>query len=109
MKESHMATVASVHIWRPLPGKFQEFMAIVGKAKKIHERLGGHVRVRSTQFGGTPSSVIYAIEHAGGWSAFGAFTEKLATDSEWLSLGQSAQANPTAELASSAVTVEVDV
>ncbi len=103
-----MPKVMSLATWRPHDGKTQDFVAGVGVAKKIHERLGGRVRVVTTQFGGAPSALMYAIEHDS-WTAFGTFGEKLAGDSEWLALIAAAQANPLAELVSHAVSVELAV
>ncbi len=40
--------VATVSIWRPNPGRFQDFLGAVTQARKIHERLGGKVRVEPT-------------------------------------------------------------
>jgi hypothetical protein len=103
-----MAAVLSVAIWRPHSGKMQEFMAGVATAKQIHERLGGTVRVRVTQFGGVPMSVSYAIEHAS-FADFGAFGEKMSTDNEWAAFWGAAQVNPTAELVSNSVLNELAV
>ena len=51
-------TVRSVSIWRARDGKLAEFMGNVAQAKKIHERLGGKVRVSQTLFGGQPATVV---------------------------------------------------
>jgi hypothetical protein len=103
-----MSNILSVATWRPHDGKTQEFVAGVGVAKKIHERLGGRVRVLTTQFGGSPLTLVYGIDHDS-WAAFGTFGEKLASDSEWLALTAQAQANPLAELVSHSVSFEVAV
>ncbi len=103
-----MAAVLNVAVWRPHNGKMQEFMANVATAKKIHERLGGKVRVRATQFGGVPMAVSYAIEHPS-FAAFGAFGEKMSTDNEWVAFWGAALANPSAELVSNSVLNELAV
>ena len=103
-----MPAIISVATWRPLPGKIQEFMTVVAAAKKIHERLGGRVRVFTSQFGGVPSTVLYAIE-VDSWNAFGAFGEKVSADKEWLALWAAGAASPTAELVSNSTAVEAVV
>lgn len=103
-----MPAIISVHIWRPAPGQQQTFLAGAAAAKKIHERLGGKVRLRATQFGGSPMSYVYAVEYDS-WAAFGAFGAAVEADAEWQAFWQAAQANPTSELVSSAVMVEVAV
>jgi hypothetical protein len=103
-----MPNVLSVATWRPHDGKTQAFVAGCGVAKKIHERLGGRVRVLTTQFGGAPLTLVYGIEHDS-WAAFGTFGEKLAADSDWLALMAAAQADPLAELVSHNVSVELAV
>ncbi len=100
-----MAAVAQVATWRARDGKIQEFFANVATAKKIHERLGGKVRVWQTTIGGQPMSLGYVIEHAG-WVEFGKFGEKLEKDTEWQSFWTNAMAHPTADLIQNSVVVE---
>ncbi len=97
--------VASIGIWRPVPGRSQDFFAAVAQARKIHERLGGKVRIWQTQFGGTPMTFGYVIEHAD-WNKFGQFGAKLETDTEWQQLTTDYLANPSAELVQSSVVAE---
>lgn len=101
-----MASILSVSTWRPNPGRLQDLLAGIAAAKKIHTRLGANVRVATTQFGGTPLSVVYAIECAD-WAAFGAFGAKLEADPEWQAMWAAATANPSATLVSQNVSVEV--
>jgi hypothetical protein len=101
-----MPAVLTVSTWRPQPGKAAEFMTAVATAKKIHERLGAHVRVIATQFGGVPMGTAYVMEHPS-WDAFGKFGEKMNTDNEWTAFWTAAQANPSAELVSNTVGTEV--
>jgi hypothetical protein len=105
-----MAAVANVATWRPRPGRLQDFMAVVVRAKKIHTRLKGNVRVWNSQFGGEPLTVGYVIEVAD-WKAFGEFGANLETDPEWLALVAEWTANrdAPAELIQSALFVEVPV
>ncbi len=97
--------VATVSIWRPNPGRFQDFLGAVTQARKIHERLGGKVRVWQTAFGGQPNTLGYVIEHAD-WTAFGTFGQKLESDSEWQQLGANFQADPSGKLVQSSVISE---
>ena len=105
-----MAAVASVAVWRPRPGRLQDFIAVVVRAKKIHERLRGRVRVWNSQFGGEPASVGYVIETAD-WKAFGEFAAKLEADSEWLALVAewTSMRDPIADLVRNQVSVELPV
>ncbi len=105
-----MAAIASVAVWRPRPGRLQDFMGVVVRAKKIHERLRGKVRVWNSQFGGEPLSVGYVIEHPD-WKTFGEFGAKLEADPEWLALVAEwgSMREPPAELIRDQVSVEVPV
>jgi hypothetical protein len=105
-----MAAVASVATWRPRPGRLQDFMAVVARAKKIHTRLKGNVRVWNSQFGGEPFTVGYVIE-VPDWKAHGEFAAKLETDPEWLALVAEWTANrePPADLVQDALFAEVPV
>ena len=105
-----MAAVLSVSVWRARPGRFQDFLAVCTRAKKIHQRLGGKVRVFNSQFGGTPSATLYTIEHADS-NAFGSFGAKLEADGEWLALVNEWLGNrePPADLIETRVSVEVPV
>lgn len=100
-----MAVVASVATWQPLEGKAQEFLAVAAKAKKIHERLGGKVRMWQSMFGGQPATFGYVIEHAS-WDDFGKFGAKMEKDGEWLTLVASAMSHPTARLVQNSLVSE---
>lgn len=102
--------VITVARWQVNPGRQQEFMALVGEAKRIHERLGGKVRVWNVTLAGPDSNTIsYSVEHKD-MTAFGSFTDKLAVDAEWLALGAKAMTpNPTARLLSQSLGTELIV
>lgn len=75
--------VATVAQFRIVPGKASEFATNVATAKKIHERLGAHVRVWSAFAAGPNSGMVsYVIEHKD-WASFASFNDKLTGDSEW--------------------------
>jgi hypothetical protein len=105
-----MAAVASVNVWRPRPGRLQDFMAVVVRAKKIHERLRAKVRVWNSQWGGEPLSVGYVIELPD-WRAVGEFAAKLEADPEWLALVAefTSARDPVADLVRTQLSVEVPV
>lgn len=100
-----MAAIAQVATWRARDGKIQDFIAKVATAKKIHERLGGKVRVWQTIIGGQPMTMAYVIEHTG-WAEYGKFGEKLEKDSEWQSFWSDALARPTADLIQNSLVTE---
>ncbi len=75
--------VAQVVQFQIVPGRNPEFMTNVAAGKKIHERLGGRVRVwAATAAGPNTGTVSYVIEHDD-LAAFASFSDKLAADSEW--------------------------
>lgn len=79
-------------------------MPLLSRAKCIHERLGAKVRVWSGA-----RIVSYSIELPN-MEAFGRFMNALATDSEWLTLGESAHARVfSARLLSQSLDTEVAV
>jgi NIPSNAP protein len=103
-----MPAVVSIRVWQPHSGRLQDFTARVARAKRIHERLRGKVRVFNSHFGGVPLSVCYIIEHPD-WKAFGEFRATVEADAEWLALVAENTRDPTADLISSQVLVEVPV
>jgi hypothetical protein len=105
-----MAALASVATWRPRAGRLQDFMAVLVRAKKIHQRLKGTVRVWNSQIGGEPLTVGYVIEFPD-WKAHGEFGAKLEADAEWLALVAewSGNRDPAADLIQSALVSEVPV
>ncbi len=100
-----MAAIAQVATWRARDGHIQAFIAKVATAKKIHERLGGKVRVWQSMIGGQPMTFGYVIEHPS-WVEFGKFGEKLEKDTEWQSFWSDAIAHPTADLVQNSLVTE---
>jgi hypothetical protein len=100
--------VVTVHTWRIHPGRLQEVLRNVSEARKIHERLGGRVRMWQTALGGEANSVVYVIEHES-MSAYGAFTDKLMADNGWQSFLQRIMESeaPGAEHVSSSLLTEL--
>ena len=85
-----------------------EFLASAAKAKAIHERLGGKVRLRQIVFGGPSSQQFaYTIEYAD-MKAFAAFSDKMQSDPEWLAFWTAANnTDPTATLVSQSLATDV--
>lgn len=103
-----MPAIIMANTWRPRPGKLAAFLGACATAKRIHTRLGGEVRLRANQFGGTPLSYVYTIEVAG-WEAMGAFGAAMDGDDEWRAFWAAASAEPSADLDASAIVVEADL
>ena len=100
--------VAQIAQFRINPGKNQEFNAQVAEAKGHHERLGGRVRVwQATAAGPNTGVVSYVIEHKD-MAAFAAFSDKVATDAQWLAFAaKTFTANPSGTLISGALATEI--
>jgi len=100
--------VALITNWRVNPGRNQEFLGLVGEAKKIHGRLGGRVRVWQAAVAGENSGNIgYVVEHDD-LVAYANFTQKLQADPEWQAfLAKAFVANPTGTLLSTSLVNEL--
>jgi hypothetical protein len=101
--------VASQTQWRVTPGKQQEFMTNITQAKKIHQRLGGKVRVFLNSFGGPDTgTLVYRIEHAD-MATFAAFSDRMQADPEWQQLWSSVQgqSGPVATMTANSLLVEM--
>ena len=95
--------VATVATFQVLPGKNQQFQALIAEAKKHHERLGGRVRIWTATIAGENSNnVLYVIEHDD-IVAFANFTEKTNADSEWQAFIAKALADPSSTWVSSSL------
>ena len=100
--------VSTVTIWQASPGRTGDFLATAAKAKGIHQRLGGTVRLRQITVGG-PNSLhfVYTIEHKD-MAAYASFSDKSNADAEWLALIAGAMtADPSATLVSQSLTTDV--
>ncbi len=76
--------VAQVVQFRIVPGRNEEFAKNVAAGKKIHERLGGRVRVWTALIAGPNTGIVsYVIEHDD-LAAFADFSAKLTADPEWV-------------------------
>lgn len=100
--------VAQVFQFRISPGKNQEFNAQVDEAKKLQEKLGGHVRVWQATLAGPNSGLVsYVIEHEN-LAAFAAFSDKLSADAAWLAfVAKAFVANPAGTLISAVLANEM--
>lgn len=90
--------------WSVNPGQQQTCLALLSRAKCIHQRLGAKVRIWSDA-----EIVSYSVEYPN-MEAFGRFMNALMTDSEWLRLGESALARDfSARLLGQSLDTEVAV
>ena len=96
-------------VFRVRPGKAQEFMVDVATAKRILERLGARVRVVN-QVVGTNAPCIAFITESADWKAYGEFSAKIETDSEWQKFYSKAaldNPNPAADLIATGLSTDV--
>ena len=99
--------VATVTQWRVIPGRQQETLANIARARIIHERLGGRVRVWQATMAGPNAGVIsYIIEHDD-LVAYANFTQRAQTDAEWQQFWADVQSNPSATLVGNSLVVEI--
>jgi hypothetical protein len=98
--------VATVNTFRPLPARAQDFLAACSEAKKIHERLGGRVRIWRSRIGGEPLAIGYVVEHDD-LARFAEFSSKLESDQEWQALWARAGTDPSATMIQSSLIDEV--
>ena len=88
--------IAQVGMWRPRPGRYEDFLQLCNQARKIHKRLGAQVRIWQSQLGSNSNTITYVVQHADG-AAFGQFIDKLNGDGEWQQLVASFLKDPPAE------------
>ena len=100
--------VATVTTFQIRPGRNQEFMAQVAEARKLHERLGGRVRVWLATFAGpNAGQAIYVIEHAD-LAAYAGFSQKMEADPGWQAFAAKVfSADPTGALVGQSFVTEV--
>jgi hypothetical protein len=101
--------ILQVTQFRIVPGRNQEFNENVAKAKKIHERMGGQVRVWAAVVAGPNTGLVtYSIQHAD-WASYAKFNEKLPADAEWQKFAASVlqRPDPSGNLQGSALLNEI--
>lgn len=101
--------VTSVTIWRSNPGRRAAHMVLTAKAKAIHERLGGKVRVQTVVVGGASGQqIVYSVEFAD-MAAYAAWSAKAGADAEHVAFWTEAFAepNPVATFVSNALLTDV--
>lgn len=85
--------VISVYTLRVRPGRLQEALSLCAEARKIQESLGARVRIwQPVITGQQPNSVGYAIE-CDDMTAWGAFSDKLESESQWQAFVQKLESN----------------
>jgi hypothetical protein len=80
-----MSAVTQITVFRPAPGRIDEFLKRSSRAKKIRERAGAKVRYYRT-VSGANLPAIAAVAETGGWKAHGEYMAKLEADPEWQKL-----------------------
>jgi hypothetical protein len=80
-----MSAVTQITVFRPAPGRIDEFLKRSSRAKKIRERAGTKVRYYRT-VSGANLPAIAAVAETGGWKAHGEYMAKLEADPEWQKL-----------------------
>ncbi len=103
-------SVRNVSIFRPHPGRRQEFLNDAVAAKKILERLGGRWRAADTTFGGPNTGNIVVSVEFDDMAAFAAFTQKAQGDSEWQAFQARVtdSADPTTTLVGRSLLTDID-
>ncbi|MFQ5472908.1 MAG: NIPSNAP family protein [Dehalococcoidia bacterium] len=101
--------VATIHRFRIKPGRLQEFTKMLAEGRKIHESLGGRIRVWQSTIAGEPNTISYVIEYDD-MTAYAAFGDKLRSDRAWQDVVQKARgsADPSAELIGSSLVTSVE-
>ena len=102
-----MAVLQST-VFRVRPGRVQGFMANVATGKKILERLGTKVRVVNQLVGSNAPCTAIIVESAD-WKAYGEFSAKRDSDSEWLAFITKIANNREPEADQIATGLSVDV
>jgi hypothetical protein len=98
--------LAQVAVWRPHPGRFEDFIKVCHEARKIHQAHGAQVRIWQGQVGTNAGTILYVIQHADG-AAYGQFIDKINGDGKWQQLVTSFLKNPPAEIAESSLIQEL--
>jgi len=98
--------LAQIGIWRPAPGRYEDFIKVSNQARKICQRLGAQVRIWQVEVGSNAGTVTVAIQHADG-AAYGQFVDKINGDGEWQQLVASFLKNPPAETVQSSLLREL--
>ena len=75
--------VATVTQWKVTPGKQQEVMANIARARLIHERLGVRVRVWQALLAGPQAGTIAYVLEYDDLAAYARTVQQLQADSEW--------------------------
>jgi hypothetical protein len=83
--------------WRAKDGLLADFIGKVGEAVPLIERMGGAVRTMQCLIGRYPLSVTISTTFAD-LDAYGAYSDRTASDAEWQAFWAGALSEPTADL-----------
>ncbi len=102
--------VAQVRVIRPRAGHRQDVLNIGARAKRIHERCGGRVRMFEPATGPNVGAFLNVVETSD-WKAYGEYRTKLGADPEYRALMAEVQSNrdPVADIVSAEVIEEVSL
>ena len=89
--------IATVVQLQPRPGRYDETLKLLTDAKRIIERLGARVRVRSTVIGGEPNRISF-ISEVDDWVRFGELRAKIQSDSELQALQAKQRTDPSTDI-----------
>lgn len=83
--------------WRAKDGRLADFIGKVGQAVPLIERMGGAARVMQCLIGRYPMTVMVSTSFAD-LDAYGAYSDRVASDAEWQAFWADALSDPTADL-----------
>jgi hypothetical protein len=102
--------IGQVRVIRPRPGRRQDTFNLAARAKRIHERCGGKVRIFEPITGPNVGTLLQVVETSD-WKAYAEYRTKLETDPEYRALLTEIQNNrdPSADIISAEVLEEVSL
>lgn len=83
--------------WRAVPGRGVDFMGKVAESMPIVQRHGGAPRAMQSIVGAHPMTTLVSTAFAD-LDAYGAYTDAISSDDEWLTFWAGAMSDPTADL-----------
>lgn len=92
--------------WSALPGRLEDFVGKVIESSEHVVRMGGTVRALQSVIGSHPLSTLVVTGFAD-LDAYGAYSDRIATDSEWQAFWAGAMKDPSADLVRSGLYVNM--
>ncbi len=100
--------VIQVTVYRPLAGRYQEFLQRVAEGKKIIESQGARFRAIAQQSGPRPNSTAVVVEYDD-LAQFAEVVAKLQSDSAFQALTARIQSDPTAEVLETSLNQDIPI